>query len=156
MIVFLNCSLSNVQCELQTALQIAYILRQLLASLQLHVGFLPIGPVARKLAPPALLARKGCRAYRDNLHFEERLHGLLDFRLGGIGRYLEDQRVLDFLYAQPLFGDYRAANDCVQSRHYTASFSAAVLRASCLRFDVLFSSVSPSCSIAALEKMARS
>src|ERR1035437_9479138 len=132
-------------------LEVAHILGQLLAGLQPDVSLLPVRAEARVLAAAALLAQNIGGADRGHLHLEERLDGLLDLGLRGVGGDVEHQRPLGFLHAQPLFGNQRAANHGIESRHYAASVCAASLR-----FDTDFSSASASCSMAALEKMARS
>src|SRR5271157_2281671 len=138
-----------------TALQIAHVLGQLLTPLQPDIGLLPVRAEARVLAAAALLAQNIRGAHRRDLHLEESLYGLLDFGLGGVGRDIEDQRILGLLHSQPLFGNQRAANHAIKCRHQAASVSAARLRPT-TRFVAFFPSISAICSMAALEKMARS
>src|SRR5579875_1235132 len=88
-------------------LQVAHILRQLFAGLQLHVGLLPVRPVAGVAPAAAFLAGHVGGAHRSHLHLEERLDGLLHFGLGRPGSHVEDQRPLGLLHAQPLLGNKR-------------------------------------------------
>src|ERR1035438_9855516 len=145
-----SCSLIHIFTR-SLLLQVAHILGQLLAGLQPDISLLPIRLEAGELAAAAFLANHIGGANRGDLHLEECLDRLLDLGLGGVGRHVEDQRTFGLLDAQPLFGNQRAANHCIESRHYAASVCAAILR-----FDAFFSSISVICSMAAVEKMARS
>src|ERR1035437_8204588 len=137
-----------VSCQL---LQVAHVLGHLFAGLQPDIRLLPVRLEAGELAAAALLAQNITGANRGHLFLEESFNDLLDFSLGGVGSDIKNQRPLGLLHSQPLFGNQRAAYYGIKCRHQAASFSAAVLR-----FDAFFPSISAICSMAALEKMARS
>src|SRR5205823_13336102 len=73
-------------------------------------------------------------AHGINFHFEDLLHGLLDFRLGGFAGHFENQGAFVFLHAQAFFGNYRAANNLVCRFHYATS-ALSTLRRGALAFS---------------------
>ena len=82
-------------------LQTVDVVRHLLACLQADIRLLPVGAVAGKLTPAALLAHDVRGANSSHLHLEERLDSLLDFGLGRLLGNFEDQRVLVSLTPMP-------------------------------------------------------
>src|SRR5208282_2788922 len=94
-------------------LKILGVLDHLFAFRQLHVGFLPVPPVAGALPAAAHLAGKLRGAYAVDFHFENLLHRFLDFRFGGAQRHFENHGVLQLFHAQTLFGDDGPANNLV-------------------------------------------
>src|SRR5215813_10708998 len=98
-------------------LQILRVLRHFLAGLEFHVRFLPIRTVTGELSPTALLTRVIRSADGIDFHFEDRLHRLFHFRLRGLRRDLEYQRVLVFLDAEAFLGNHRLADDLVCRFH---------------------------------------
>src|SRR5216684_5245248 len=94
-------------------LQVLRVLDHLLAFGELHVGFLPIAPVAFVLAAAAHLADKIRRADARDLYLENLLHGFLDLRLRRAGGYFEHHGVLCLFHAQAFFRDDRPPNNLI-------------------------------------------
>src|SRR5258708_26306875 len=98
-------------------LQILRVLRHLLPGLQSHVRFLPIRTVAGKFPATPLFARIISGAHRVHFHLEDRLYRFFDLGLRRLWRNLEHQRVLLFLDAEALLGNYWPANDLICGFH---------------------------------------
>src|SRR4029077_14647665 len=101
-----------------------------LAGLQPHVRLLPVRAIAGETSAAPLFSRIIRGAHRVHLHFEDRLDGFLDLRLGRLLRHLEHERVLVFLDGQALLRNDRTAKNLVCRFHYatSAAFSCRVRR----------------------------
>src|SRR5580704_10131210 len=75
-------------------LNILRVLDHLFAFRQPDVRFLPVAAKTLGASPAAKLAVKNRGAHVIHFHFENALHGFLDFRFGGVLRYLKDHGVL--------------------------------------------------------------
>src|SRR5713101_4464048 len=99
-------------------LQVLRVLDHLLAFGELHVGLLPIAPVAFVLAAAAHLADKIRGADARDLYLENLLHGFLDLRLRRAARNFKHHGVLRLFYAETFFRDDRPADDLImRGRH---------------------------------------
>src|SRR6266481_7443208 len=103
----------DLNAALVPVLQILCVLDHLLAFSELHVCFLPIAPVAFVLAAAAHLPHKIRRAHARHLHLENLLHGFLDLRFRGAGRYFEHHGVLRLFHAQAFFRDDWPPNNLI-------------------------------------------
>src|SRR3954465_11244878 len=121
---------------LPARLQVRRVLGELLALFQPYVRLFPVGTVPRELATATFLAREVRGTNALDLHLEDRLHGLLDLRLGRLRGDFEDQRLFGFLNAQSFFSNDRTAKNLISGFHYATSalrFGADPLSEACNR-----------------------
>ena len=74
-----------------------------------YVGLLPIGRIAGKTSPAAILASRDAGAHLLHLHFEHCFDSLLDLDLVRFRMDFKAQRALGFPFIVALLGNERAA-----------------------------------------------
>src|SRR5665213_725892 len=110
------------------------VLRRLLAGLQFHVGFLPVGAISGEPPAPPQLARGGGGPHFGHLHLEESLDCLPDLGLIGVHVDFETQRALGILLGHAFFrhdGPLDHIHQRIHCRPSESFFAAASVSSTC-------------------------
>src|ERR1700676_4520143 len=88
-------------------LQVLRILNHFFPGSQFHIRFLPVVPKTLGASPAAKFSMINRGAHAVELHLEDALDRLPDFRLRGFAGNLKDDRMLRLLHAESLLRDDR-------------------------------------------------